>query len=151
MGIRLAFGESGKLVGRCEGASVRLTCDQEGYDDGAVVPCGHWQPLTCEDAECLQAGDATADSARIELIRRPGARPVWFYSLGDRSWACCMFRDGKAARVWQAGPRRLWDETEAAFRWWEGQGRPGLSRFGLTVTARGERVWLDDPANSWTL
>ncbi|MGX1757100.1 protein-L-isoaspartate(D-aspartate) O-methyltransferase [Streptomyces lydicus] len=80
-----------------------------------------------------------------------GARPVWFYGLSDRSWACCMFRDGKAARVWQAGPRRLWDEAEAAFRWWEGHGRPGLSRFGLTVTARGERVWLDDPANSWTL
>ncbi|WP_327706187.1 protein-L-isoaspartate(D-aspartate) O-methyltransferase [Streptomyces decoyicus] len=80
-----------------------------------------------------------------------GARPVWFYSLSDRSWACCMFRDGDTARVWQFGPRRLWDDVEAAFRWWDGHGRPGHSRFGLTVTAEGERVWLDEPAHSWTL
>ncbi|BDH15360.1 hypothetical protein HOK021_65390 [Streptomyces hygroscopicus] len=71
VGIRLAFSESEKLVGRCEVASVRLTHDEEGYDDGAVVPHGHWQPLTHEDAKCLKAGDATPDSVRIELIRRP--------------------------------------------------------------------------------
>ncbi|PBC86063.1 Protein-L-isoaspartate O-methyltransferase [Streptomyces sp. 2224.1] len=88
---------------------------------------------------------------QVVAAKDDGARPVWFYGLSDRSWACCMFRDGKTARVWQSGPRRLWDEAEAAFRWWEGQGRPAPSRFGLTVTARGERVWLDDPANSWTL
>ncbi|MFK4248579.1 methyltransferase domain-containing protein [Streptomyces angustmyceticus] len=88
---------------------------------------------------------------QVVAARDGGARPVWFYGLGDRSWACCLFRDGQAARVWQSGPRRLWDEAEAAFRWWEGQGRPTTSRFGLTVTARGERVWLDDPAGSWAL
>ncbi|WP_244417484.1 protein-L-isoaspartate(D-aspartate) O-methyltransferase [Streptomyces hygroscopicus] len=83
--------------------------------------------------------------------KRDGARPVWFYSLSDRSWACCMFRDGDTARVWQFGPRRLWDDVEAAFQWWDGQGRPDHSRFGLTVTAQGERVWLDEPAHSWSL
>ncbi|MEX2970478.1 protein-L-isoaspartate(D-aspartate) O-methyltransferase [Streptomyces sp. C184] len=80
-----------------------------------------------------------------------GARPVWFYSLSDNSWACAMFRDGKTARVWQQGPRRLWDQVENAFHWWVDSGRPDHTRFGLTVTAEGERVWLDDPANSWTL
>ncbi|MFI9077183.1 protein-L-isoaspartate(D-aspartate) O-methyltransferase [Streptomyces sioyaensis] len=80
-----------------------------------------------------------------------GARPVWFYSLSDNSWACAMFRDGKTARVWQQGPRRLWDQVENAFRWWVDSGRPDRTRFGLTVTAKGERVWLDDPANSWSL
>lgn len=86
----------------------------------------------------------------VEAEKRDGARPVWFYGLSDRSWACCMFRDGKAARVWQSGPRRLWDEAEAAFQWLDGHGRPDPSRFGLTVTADGDRVWLDDPAKSWT-
>ncbi|KPC59967.1 hypothetical protein ADL29_32060 [Streptomyces chattanoogensis] len=62
-----------------------------------------------------------------------------------------MFRDGDTARVWQCGPRRLWDDVEAAFRWRAGHGRPDPSRFGLTVTAKGERVWLDDPADSWTV
>lgn len=76
-----------------------------------------------------------------------GARPVWFYGLGDRSWACVVFReDKKRARVWQAGPRRLWDEVEGAYRWWVGEGAPGHTRFGLTVTPDGHRVWLDDPA-----
>ncbi|WP_274562758.1 methyltransferase domain-containing protein [Streptomyces spiramyceticus] len=81
--------------------------------------------------------------------KHDGARPVWFYGLDDRSWACVMFRDGKNARVWQFGPRRLWDEAEAAFRWWEGEGKPGHERFGLTVNAEGQSVWLDDPADSW--
>ncbi|MDH6188925.1 protein-L-isoaspartate O-methyltransferase [Streptomyces sp. CZ24] len=81
--------------------------------------------------------------------KRGGARPVWFYGLTDRSWACVMFRDGAAARVWQSGPRRLWDEAEAALTWWEERGRPGHERFGLTVTAVGQSAWLDDPADSW--
>ncbi|MCC3766694.1 methyltransferase domain-containing protein [Streptomyces sp. UNOC14_S4] len=87
------------------------------------------------------------DCRHIVADKRDGARPVWFYSLTDRSWACAMFRDGDTARVWQSGPRRLWDETEAAYWWWEGQGRPGFTRFGLSVNGDGERVWLDSPDN----
>ncbi|MFE1174120.1 protein-L-isoaspartate(D-aspartate) O-methyltransferase [Streptomyces sp. NPDC058773] len=87
----------------------------------------------------------------VEADKKDGARPVWFYGLSDHSWACAQFRDGKPARVWQDGPRRLWDEVESAYRWWDGHGRPDHSRFGLTVTTEGESVWLDDPANSWTL
>lgn len=86
---------------------------------------------------CLQA---VAD-------RREGARPVWLYGLNDMSWACVMFEDGeKTARVWQSGPRHLWDETEAAYRWWVEQGRPEHTRFGLTVTQEGETAWLDGPS-----
>lgn len=77
--------------------------------------------------------------------KREGARPVWFYGLTDRSWACVMFRDQGAARVWQSGPRRLWNEAEAAYGWWESHGRPDIDRFGLTVDSGGERVWLDAP------
>ncbi|MFD7505893.1 methyltransferase domain-containing protein [Streptomyces sp. NPDC059850] len=75
-----------------------------------------------------------------------GARAVWFYGLGDRSWACVVFRaDKERARVWQAGARRLWDEVEGAYRWWQAQGAPDHTRFGLTVTPDGHRVWLDEP------
>ncbi|MEV5276611.1 hypothetical protein [Streptomyces sp. NPDC052811] len=34
-----------------------------------------------------------------------------------------------------------------AYDWWDGEGRPGFERFGLTVDDDGERVWLDSPGN----
>ncbi|MFI1652657.1 hypothetical protein ACH4XT_37795 [Streptomyces avidinii] len=49
--------------------------------------------------------------------------------------------------VVQSGPRKLWDETEAAYRWWEEQGRPDFTRFGLTVGPDGQTPWLDLPNN----
>lgn len=83
--------------------------------------------------------------------KRDGARPVWFYGLKDPSWACIMFRDGHdEAQVWQSGPRRLWDEVDASLDWWREAGQPGHDRFGLTVTGDGtQRVWLDQPIDSW--
>lgn len=83
--------------------------------------------------------------------KRDGARPVWFYGLTDRSWACVMFRDGeRQASVWQSGPRRLWDEVADAYQWWKDRGSPALTRFGLTADAHGQHAWLDGPADeSW--
>ncbi|MFF7410821.1 methyltransferase domain-containing protein [Streptomyces lydicus] len=89
------------------------------------------------------------DCLQAEAEKRDGGRPVWFYGTTDRSWACAWFRERATTRVWQWGPRRLWDEAEAAYRWWEGKSRPGHERFGLTVTAEGQSAWLDDPADSW--
>ncbi len=85
--------------------------------------------------------------------RRGRDRPVWFYSLTDTSWACVMFRDGQDhARVWQSGSRRLWDEVREAYDWWKERGSPDVTRFGLTISASGQRAWLDDPAKeSWTI
>ncbi|MEV7424625.1 methyltransferase domain-containing protein [Streptomyces sp. NPDC091212] len=79
---------------------------------------------------------------------RDGKRAVWFYGLSDKSWAVVVFRDDRAeSKVYQSGPRRLWDEVEAAHKWWVEQGSPGFPRFGLTVDADGERAWLDSPDN----
>ncbi|MCO6009300.1 hypothetical protein NE236_30445 [Actinoallomurus purpureus] len=39
---------------RCAFAAVRLTRGDPGYDDGAIVPYGDWQPLTDADIEQLQ-------------------------------------------------------------------------------------------------
>lgn len=48
--------------------------------------------------------------------------------------------------IGQHGPRRLWDEAQAAYDWWVGVGRPDYSRFGLTVTPDGgQHAWLDSP------
>ncbi|MFE2469686.1 methyltransferase domain-containing protein [Streptomyces mirabilis] len=84
--------------------------------------------------------------------KRGGARPVWFYGLTDRSWACIMLRDGQTdADVYQSGPRNLWDEVLGALRWWRASGEPGYERLGLTVTTGGQRAWLDRPSESWEL
>ncbi|HKR50711.1 MAG TPA: protein-L-isoaspartate(D-aspartate) O-methyltransferase [Pseudonocardiaceae bacterium] len=48
--------------------------------------------------------------------------------------------------VRQLGPRRLWDEAESAYDWWYEHGKPGLARFGMTVTADTQTVWLDEPS-----
>lgn len=100
-------------------------------------------------AQRFVLGLRVPDCLCVAAVKRDGARPVWWYGLTDRSWACVLFRDGDTARVWQSGPRRLWDEVVAAHRWWEERGRPGHERFGLTVTPEGQRAWLDDPAHSW--
>ncbi|MEV0175406.1 methyltransferase domain-containing protein [Streptomyces sp. NPDC050803] len=102
-------------------------------------------------ASTFAAGLRVRDCYHRAADKRDGSRPVWFYGLADTSWACVMFRDGQdEAQVWQAGPRRLWDEVTAALDWWRAVGQPGHERFGLTVTAEGaQRAWLDDPADSW--
>ncbi|MFD6338787.1 methyltransferase domain-containing protein [Streptomyces sp. NPDC060131] len=74
----------------------------------------------------------------------------WFFDTGVTSWAMVdSLRGAESFEVRQSGPRRLWDEIEAAHRWWVARGRPGLERFGLTVTADDEhRVRLDDPGDA---
>ncbi|MER5964940.1 methyltransferase domain-containing protein [Streptomyces sp. NPDC002057] len=74
-----------------------------------------------------------------------GAYTLWTYDLDGRSWASADYAPERARfEVVQEGPRRLWDEVEAAYRWWNGRGRPGFERFGLTVGPRGTVAWLDD-------
>jgi protein-L-isoaspartate(D-aspartate) O-methyltransferase len=48
--------------------------------------------------------------------------------------------------VRQLGPRRLWDEAVAAYDWWYEHDKPGLTRFGMTMTTDTQTVWLDDPS-----
>ncbi|MFI5763926.1 protein-L-isoaspartate O-methyltransferase [Streptomyces sp. NPDC051563] len=77
-----------------------------------------------------------------------GTRAAWFYSLTDRSWASVRWPDECGPGVvHQNGPRRLWDAVEAALDWWGTQGRPGLTRFGLTITPEAATPWLDEPGN----
>lgn len=50
---------------------------------------------------------------------------------------------GGRADVKQRGPRNLWQELEAAFLAWLRLGEPEAERFGLSVDAEGQHVWLD--------
>ncbi|MEY9845406.1 protein-L-isoaspartate O-methyltransferase [Streptacidiphilus sp. BW17] len=78
---------------------------------------------------------------------RDGSYTLWLHDTAVTSWATADWeKDRTAFEVVQPGPRRLWDEVEAAWRWWDARGRPGFDRFGLTVTREGQQlVWLDHP------
>jgi protein-L-isoaspartate O-methyltransferase len=63
----------------------------------------------------------------------------------SESWATITPRRDGAYEVQHEGPRRLWEELDAAYQWWIDAGRPDHTRFGLTVSESGQDVWLDSP------
>ncbi|WP_017597024.1 methyltransferase domain-containing protein [Nocardiopsis lucentensis] len=73
---------------------------------------------------------------------------VYLMDPGSGSWASWRVQPGPHDyRVRQHGPRRLFDELAEAYSWWRKAGRPEHTRFGVTVTPEGQRVWLDAPGN----
>jgi protein-L-isoaspartate O-methyltransferase len=80
---------------------------------------------------------------------------TWQEAPGQGSYALitgCADENGPWT-VHQWGPRKLWDETVAAHRFWEEQGFPDYGRFGLTVASPTDhRIWFDAPDGpSWPL
>ena len=79
----------------------------------------------------------------------PGHHVVELDDLVTRSFARLDWPTASAEtfNVFQFGPRRLWDEAEAAYDWWFEHGQPGPERLGLTVDLNsGHQVaWLDVP------
>ncbi|MCP2338624.1 methyltransferase domain-containing protein [Actinomadura rupiterrae] len=72
------------------------------------------------------------------------AYTVWLVDPWSRSWASLDVEPGaEKFPVRQSGERDLWQEVEDAHRWWDQLGRPTADRWGLTVTAQGQDVWLD--------
>ncbi|MEU2433645.1 methyltransferase [Streptomyces sp. NPDC007861] len=75
---------------------------------------------------------------------------LWIATTDAASWAAIDVAERAADRftVRQHGPRRLVNELEAAYAWWQGVGSPGPEQFGMTVTADGRHIpWLDSPDN----
>ncbi|WP_230396492.1 methyltransferase domain-containing protein [Streptomyces blattellae] len=102
-------------------------------------------PPTELDAARYALGLAVPDCAHTAYAEPDGTSAAWWYSLRDRSWAAARWPDEGPAIVYQHGPRRLWDEVEAAHRWWEVRARPSVEQYGLTVDPSGATVWLDEP------
>jgi hypothetical protein len=61
----------------------------------------------------------------------------------DGSW--CHVCEGVVS---EGGPTPLWALVERAYEWWRGQGGPGWERFGLTVGANAQTLWLDEPGRA---
>lgn len=71
---------------------------------------------------------------------------VWLVDRSSRSWASHTHHSAEVHQdeypVLQFGPRRLWDEVQAAYRCWEEAGRPPAERWRFTITPDGQRVEL---------
>ncbi len=72
---------------------------------------------------------------------------LWLTDHDSGSWArlCYDHDHGPPYLVRQYGPRKLWDEVEAAHAWWVDQGRPDADRWRFSVTPQGQRIELTSP------
>ncbi|WP_245645373.1 methyltransferase domain-containing protein [Pseudonocardia acaciae] len=73
-----------------------------------------------------------------------GIGAMYLYSR-DGSWCEVTTNADGTGQVWEAGPRPLWQTLEQVQQFWAEAGQPGWERFGLTVTANDQHVWLDNP------
>ncbi|WP_033328807.1 methyltransferase domain-containing protein [Streptomyces yerevanensis] len=115
-------GRPGAMSGRLTGLDLATVAE----DDAFRFVLSLVAPGTASAAERGDDGRTTA----VEL---------W---SADGSWARA---EGETVR--QAGPRLLWDAVEAAHELYVEHDRPGRERFGVTVTAEGQRIWLDTPSH----
>lgn len=106
--------------------------DVAGGASGAVIAIGTRVP----DCRCdwFPSPDPADPDGTLRLVdHRSG------------SWARLHYEHdgGPPYTVCQFGPRRLWDEVEAAYRWWIDAAEPGTERWRFTVTAHGQRIELE--------
>jgi hypothetical protein len=76
-------------------------------------------------------------------IDDPDGEGVLFLSdARTKSWARLHAPPGSDGpyKVVQGGERMLWDEVNAAHRWWVEQGSPGAEDWIFTVTSSGQRI-----------
>lgn len=160
---RLHVLSDGTAVGRFPGLAgyMMLRGQRHTYGmPGDRTEDDYTETTTRLDPRRLDGDSYAADLAISAMV--PGVQTRLFYGEGDEadectlwvleraggegSWASVDYIPGDVEFVVQQhGPRRLWDEVEAAYWRWTRLGRPGLDRFGMTVGPEGQRVWLDSP------
>lgn len=144
---------------------VRIVAGEGPNGQGQVLADdGRFMPLRGPDAEAVAwpSADAVGSTRSTKLsagVISPTNPFEFFAGLGvpdvhavgaahnsvliahaDGSWA-----RHNSATVTQGGPRRLWDEIEAAYEEWVTLGEPRRARFGITVTPEAQELWLDEP------
>ncbi|GLU47591.1 methyltransferase domain-containing protein [Nocardiopsis ansamitocini] len=84
---------------------------------------------------------------RFDAKDGSGEASVYAYDRAG-SWGLIEYEPNASEyEAYRFGRRDLWAEVAHACSWWNDAGRPGRDRFGVTVTAAGQRVWLDEPGN----
>ncbi|WP_353942615.1 methyltransferase domain-containing protein [Streptomyces sp. HUAS MG91] len=80
------------------------------------------------------------------------ATPAYFVAVRGEGGGGAVGEGGVPRRVARDDAFRFvlalsggWRAVSEVLAWWEGEGRPGRERFGVTVSGGREWVWLDDP------
>jgi methyltransferase of ATP-grasp peptide maturase system len=144
---------------------VRITAGEGPTGTGRVLADdGRFMPLRAPDTQQVTwpAQDASGSTRQTDLsagVIRPTSPFEFYTGLGlpevhtagaAHNSVLLAHPDGSWARhdedtVTQGGPRRLWDEIEAAYQDWLALGQPRRPRFGITVTPEAQEIWLDEP------
>jgi protein-L-isoaspartate(D-aspartate) O-methyltransferase len=166
--LTLTLAEDGVATGRFSGdlAFMRLRSQRRAWYG--------WRPSD-RDIERAQISTTSCRGSDLDRMLNPERGT---FAIGARLMSCCLVvgwdargtlhhtleLDDGATRSWaqldanlndpapftvrQLGPRRLWEEAEAAYDWWHEQGEPRLDRFGLRSRDGQQWIWLDEPDNT---
>ncbi|MET7529265.1 protein-L-isoaspartate O-methyltransferase family protein [Streptomyces goshikiensis] len=136
-------GEAAYMWIRSERPTVDLRVPEEPVtrpspvDPARLLGGGHLQDFAIglQVADISYSHRGEGDGRRVQFVDEAGTSATvvryvdWWEEGAVRSW----------------GPRDLWAEVTAAYTWYEENDRPHLTRFGVTVDADGQQVWLDRP------
>ncbi|WP_371516539.1 methyltransferase [Kitasatospora sp. NBC_01300] len=128
------------VIGPLMRAALRSRANAAGLDTAI-------RPGTLDDPAFLWSAQLAMPGTTRLRLAADGVAGRWFLHP-DGSWAVLESRSDGTALAFQGGPRALWSEVEAAASTWLSNGRPGLDRYGLTVTPETNTVWLDGPGNT---
>ncbi|WP_274561987.1 methyltransferase domain-containing protein [Streptomyces spiramyceticus] len=146
------------------GAVVQLSV-REGRASGPFRGGASYMPMRSHRAPegppvdgTARATDTTVDPRRLLTIgfsiyagaRMPGVSMVHAEHDGTTEvWLIDQAGSGAFAeageQAWQYGERDLWRDVEETYQEYEALGLPEADEFGLTVSARGQEVWLTHP------
>lgn len=160
--VRFVVGEDGTAVGRAVPTRVGF---MELRDQR--TPAAPWRDLRWDDQDAdLTHSDLEPWSAlladgpqwaiavalpqcRFDVWKRSPDRDhgvAWLVDPITGSWASVVPGASRATYdVRQVGPRRLWDEAEAAHRWWRAAGQPTVEAWEFVVTRGRQWVRLGGP------
>ncbi|MEU0658572.1 methyltransferase [Streptomyces lavendulocolor] len=149
------------------GAVVRLTADGTGTAAGRFQGGASYMPMRSHraptplpvDTKTCRTTTAAVDPRELLTLgfalyagtRLPRVRMVHANRDGDTVQVWLQDEDGCAATAvtgedaYEYGARNLWQEVERAHEEYVALGSPEARDFGLTVTARGQQVWLHHP------
>lgn len=155
------------------GPLVAFTVGPDGSATGRTLPMGvgFMESRTARTLEVPDGLDWTGGDERISAIApgpllevpsprwalavavpscrydvEPGRR-AWLRDPVSGSWATVVPADSGTYLVRQAGVRRLWDEAEAAYRWWRDHGKPFITEWRWTITPDRQTIELPGSMN----
>ncbi|WP_246257152.1 methyltransferase domain-containing protein [Amycolatopsis anabasis] len=157
--VRFVVGDDGIAHGRAadmqvgfmEMRSQRVASSPVGdqqWDDPAAdlshTDLSPWVPLLADDHRWPIA--VAVPSCRSTVWKRTDERShgvAWLRDPLTGSWASVVPDKNERFAVRQYGPRRLWDEAEVAYRWWQKRGEPPLSAWRWTISPDRQSITLD--------